>query len=158
MDNPEVQILPLKRSDAFTSVHWRNNPKIWELTTNTPNKLVTIEDELRWIEKVLSDRNSVRFSIHYRNQYVGNIQLTEIKNRESYFGIFIGETKLWGRGIASKAILLILQYGFDNLQLKRIKLRVKVCHIKAYELYRKIGFEEIERDSKLIYMEIHGKK
>ncbi len=67
------------------------------------------------------------------------------------------ERVVLGFWIASKATLLILEYAFDDLDLEKIKLRVKVDHFKAYDLYQKIGFKEIDRDEKLIHMEIKRK-
>ncbi len=151
-DKVELRYLVLE--DAYTSVIWRNNPKIWELTLNSPNKKITIEDELNWIKKVIAENDSNRFAILFNNKYVGNIQLTNIKNNESYYGVFIGETDYWSRGIAKKATLLIIEFAFIELKLKKVKLKVRVEHINAYNLYLKIGFKEIDRDEKLIYMEI----
>lgn len=152
--NDTVELRYLKPEDAYTSVVWRNNPKIWELTLNSPNKKITIEDELNWINKVITENDSNRFAILFNNKYVGNIQLTNINNNESNFGIFIGETDYWSRGIAKKATLLIIEFAFVKLKINKVKLRVKVEHIIAYNLYLKIGFKEIDRDGKLIYMEI----
>ncbi len=150
----KVELRYLLPEDAYTSVKWRNNPKIWELTLNSPNKKITIEDELNWINKVIAENESNRFAILFNNKYVGNIQLTNIKNNESYYGVFIGETDYWSRGIAKKATLLIIEFAFIELKLEKIKLRVRVENINAYNLYLKIGFKEIDRDEKLIYMEI----
>lgn len=149
-----ISLRLLTKEDAYTSVKWRNNPKVWELTLNSPNKKVTIEDELNWINKVISENDSKRFAILCNNQYVGNIQLTNINNSECYYGVFIGETDFWYKGVAKKASLLIIEYAFNKLKLQKIKLRVRNDHINAYNLYLKIGFKEIERDEKLIYMEI----
>lgn len=152
--NDKVEIRYLKPEDAYTSAVWRNNPKIWELTLNSPNKKIEVEDELNWINKVIAEDDSNRFAILFNNKYIGNIQLTNINNNECYFGVFIGESDYWNRGIAKKATLLIIEFAFLKLKLTKVKLRVRVEHINAYNLYLKLGFKEIDRDEKLIYMEI----
>ena len=85
-----VVIRKLVEKDAYTSFKWRNDPDIWKLTINSPNKVITLEDELHWIERVINEEDSERFAIIYNNIYIGNIQLTNILDRESFFGIFIG--------------------------------------------------------------------
>lgn len=152
----EVTLRSLERDDAYVSVNWRNNPKIWELTLNSPDRFITLEDELAWMDKVLFEQDSHRFAILYDNTYVGNIQLTHIAEQESFYGIFIGDTRFWGKGIAKKSTNLILQYAFKKLKLKRIKLRVRITHNRAIKLYEHIGFKEIDRDESLIYMEIEN--
>ena len=107
----DVNIRLLKVIDAYTSVKWRNDPLIWEGTISSPDRIIKIEDELNWIKKVIAEKNSVRFAIEYRNKYVGNVQLTEIKGKESYCGIFIGEISCWGKGVATKALSLLLIYA-----------------------------------------------
>ena len=156
LNQNNISLRFLKESDALESVKWRNDPKIWELTVNKPNKIITKEDELVWINKVIKQDNSRRFAIIYQNLYVGNIQLTNIdfKNKESYYGIFIGETEFWGKGIASFATRLILYYAFEDLKLLKVKLRVRVNHLSAYKIYLKQGFTEVFRDDLLIHMQI----
>ena len=47
----EVKIRPLQDKDAYTSVVWRNIPEIWKMTGSSPDREITIEDELNWIKK-----------------------------------------------------------------------------------------------------------
>jgi RimJ/RimL family protein N-acetyltransferase len=153
--NISVEIRPLQLNDAYVSVDWRNNSKIWETTVSKPNRLITIEDELNWMRTVLNEKNSERFAIIADNNYVGNVQLTNIEGDSSYFGIFIGNLDFWGKGVGSKATELVLNYGFKNLNLNKIHLRVKIENINAIKIYSKIGFEETNRDDTLIYMTLN---
>ena len=47
-----------------------------------------------------------------------------------------------GKGSGSEAVKLLLQYGFDNLQLKRIYLHVFTNNIRAIKSYLKNKFKE----------------
>ena len=153
--NISVEIRPLELKDAYISVDWRNNTKIWETTVNKPNRLITIDDELNWMRKVLEEKNSERFAIIADNNYVGNVQLTDIKGDSSYFGIFIGNLTFWGKGVGYKATELVLQFGFEKLELNKVHLRVKIENFSAIKIYRKIGFKETSRDDLLIYMTLN---
>lgn len=152
--NDDVSLRLLVEQDAYTSVHWRNNPKIWELTVNKPNKKISISDELNWINKVIKEEDSVRFAILYKSEYVGNIQLTGIKNEESYYGIFIGKEEYWGKGIAKNAVPLILKHAFINLRINKVKIRIRINHPVIHKVHTNLNFVETNRDDELIYMEL----
>ncbi|MBK5214569.1 MAG: GNAT family N-acetyltransferase [Flavobacteriaceae bacterium] len=151
-DTPTLR--PLKVEDAIISVSWRNNPIIWEKTINSPTRFITIKEENAWIKKVIADKKSYRFAIEVKSVYIGNVQLTNIENDESYFGIFLGDTNYWGRGIAKQATKIILDYGFNILKLKKIKLRVRSNHTVAHNMYLKLGFQEVDRNVDVIFMDI----
>lgn len=155
--NNDLHIRPLKEEDAYTSVKWRNNPAIWRMTINSPNKLISIEDELNWINKILKEKDSFRFAIIHKEQYVGNVQLTNIENYECYFGIFLGNIHSWVQGVGKMATILILDFAFLTLFLSKVKLRVRSDNVYAYKLYKSVGFNEVDRNQELIYMEIINK-
>lgn len=45
----KVSIRPLKIEDAYTSVKWRSDTEVFRYTGNTYDHIITIEDELAWI-------------------------------------------------------------------------------------------------------------
>ncbi|QPQ53479.1 GNAT family N-acetyltransferase [Chryseobacterium indologenes] len=86
-----VLIRPLVKEDALTSYLWRNDSKIWEFTGSKPDIVITKEIETAWIEKALKDKTSRRFAILCDQEYVGNVQLTNINDDCAEFHIFIGK-------------------------------------------------------------------
>ncbi len=150
-------IRPLVIDDARLSYKWRNDPEIWKYTGKRPDRVITYEDELRWMKDVLSRANERRFAIIADGNYVGNIQLTDIDHDEAVYHIFIGEKTYWGTGVAYEATELILAYAFEELQLKAVRLRVRTEHERAIRLYLKAGFEERRRDDEFVYMTIEKK-
>ena len=58
--------------------------KIWKFTGSKPNMEITSKIEKDWIKNVLNRKNEKRFSICVKdtNQYIGNVQLTSIKNKK----------------------------------------------------------------------------
>jgi diamine N-acetyltransferase len=158
----QIAIRPLKISDASISWKWRNDPHIWKLTGRKWNNKVTKQMEEQWLEMVLLNKNEKRFAIcvNKNKKYVGNVQLTDIKNSKAQFHIFIGEKSYWGKGIATKATKLILDYGFDMLKLNEVYLYVKKDNLAAINAYKKCGFtiKEIRDDG--IFMKIceNGRK
>lgn len=152
----EIYIRPLRIEDANISYKWRNNPKIWEFTGNRPDKEITQEIEMDWINKVLNLKNEKRYAIciNGSDEYIGNIQLTNIKNGEAEFHIFIGEQKYWGKGFASSATKKLLEISKSELQLSKIYLFVNLHNKQAISVYKKNGFliNSIHKD--IIKMEL----
>lgn len=142
----EVKIRPLKIEDAYTSVKWRNDPEVFKYTGNTYNHEITIESELEWINRVISNANDYRCAILVDDKYVGNIYLTDIHNGIGNYHIFIGEKDYWGKGIAKKASVLIIEYGFNILGLNQINLEVRPANKSALLLYTSLGFKAVKED------------
>lgn len=141
-----VTIRPLRVEDAYTSVKWRNDPEVFKYTGNIYNHEITIESELEWIKKVISNVNDYRCAILVDNIYVGNIYLTDIHNRIGNYHIFIGEKDYWGKGVAKMASVQIIEYGFNVLGLNQIKLNVRPANKSALNLYISLGFKKIKEN------------
>src|SRR5215218_1914784 len=138
-----VYIRPLKTSDATVSYKWRNDPEVWQFTGSRPDQLITVETEHQWIEGVIGKSDERRFAICIKEteQYIGNIQLTNIKDSKAQYHVFIGEKCFWGKGLAKEATHLILKYAFDELKLDEVYLDVRLDNKNAFHLYKKVGFE-----------------
>ena len=143
----QVTIRPLQEQDAYTSVHWRNDKEVFKYTGNVYNHIIPLESEIEWINKILANNQTgkeYRCAILADDVYVGNIYLTDINEVSAHYHIFIGDKNYWGKGVAKQASLLILKYAFEELKLKSVILRVRKDNISAYNLYKKLGFKEIE--------------
>ena len=60
-------------------------------------------------------------------------------------GISIGEKEYWNRGYGTDAVRLLVEYGFDLLNLHNILLGVMAFNQRAIRCYEKVGFKEIGR-------------
>ena len=136
-----ISIRPLQEQDAEISVKWRNIPDIWTHTTFKADREITLQDERNWIQKVINEETSARFAIMVDDVYVGNIYITNIDNEGGEYHIFIGDKNYWGKGVASAASRLILDYAKEVLQLKYIDLHVKKDNQAAFHIYEKLGFK-----------------
>jgi RimJ/RimL family protein N-acetyltransferase len=74
---------------------------------------------------------------------IGNIGLMNFdwRCRSAEVGIFIGEKALWNQGYGSEAMTLMLQNGFETLNLNRIFLRVHADNPRAIRSYEKVGYQ-----------------
>lgn len=155
-----VTIRPLKEQDAYTSVKWRNDSEVFKYTGNTYEHEILLETELDWIRKAMANNKAgkeYRCAILADDVYVGNIYLTDINGESAHYHIFLGNKNYWGKGIAKKASVLILNYAFHKLNLNVVKLRVQKSNIHAHFLYKKLGFVETEYQNNWICMSITKK-
>lgn len=150
----EVRIRPLIVDDAYTSVRWRNDSEVFKYTGNTYGHEITIESELEWIRKVISNDSDYRCAILVDNNYVGNIYLTDICDGIGHYHIFIGDKSYWGKGVAKKASKQIIEYGFNKLGLTEIRLRVRRANKAAMRLYASLGFREVIEDEDMVAMSL----
>jgi RimJ/RimL family protein N-acetyltransferase len=149
----EIYIRPLQHDDAKASYKWRNDRRIWKHTGSRPDQKITLAMERDWIKGILTKKSEKRFAIciSSTHEYVGNVQLTNIKNGQAEFHIFIGEPAYWGIGLGEQATTIVLKLAFDKLNLKRIYLFVSKGNISAIKLYKKTGFDiEAEYDTQYL--------
>lgn len=59
---------------------------------------------------------------------------------EGYVGIGIGERALWDKGFGTDAMMVLLSFGFRELNLRRIALTVSDFNQRAIRSYEKAGF------------------
>ncbi len=61
-------------------------------------------------------------------------------SRSTVFSIIIPDNENWGKGYGSDATELMVEYGFDILNLNRIQLHVFAENIRGINAYEKAGF------------------
>lgn len=150
----KVQIRKITLQDASISYIWRNDQEIWKTTGRNWSKKVTLNDELEWIKKVINDKSRLTFAICIgeNQEYVGNVQLTDIDEIKGVFHIFIGNKNVWGKGIGTEATKLLLEYAKQNLSIKYIFLKVLKTNKKAYFIYKNAGFIFLKEVDQYILM------
>lgn len=134
-----VSLRLFTESDIKDKIRWINDPE--------NNKYLHYDIPLEY-EKTLNwfrnKNNSIRcdFTIEYDGKPIGLIGLLNIDelNKKAEYYICIGEKEYKGKGIATKATILILRYGFATLNLNKIYLNVDSENIAACNLYKKCGF------------------
>lgn len=151
-----VSLRPLRIEDAAISYLWRNNPEIWKYTGNKPDKEITLQTETEWLSRVLLSKDEKRFAICVgeNEEYVGNVQLTDIDQSSAQFHIFIGNPKFHNKGIGTEATSQIIKYAFNTLKIKKVWLKVNSNNFAAINSYKKCGFVEMSNDNGTILMMI----
>ena len=153
----DIIIRKLKPEDAETSWKWRNDPELWKFTDRTHSNYITKEIEQAWIERVLNSGTDERFAICMgkEHRYIGNIHLSISENKVGECHIFIGDKNQWGKGIAYKSTMLLIEYARQNLQLNKIRAKIHTDNMASRVNLNKMGFNETgEIDGQYLFFEL----
>ena len=86
-------------------------------------------------------KDSYHYAIECNGVYAGTISLKNVNPlcNHAEYSIVVRKT-FWGRNIAYIASKMILDIGFNNLNLNKIYLNVLSSNERAQKLYKKLGF------------------
>lgn len=109
--------------------------------------LITPEQEKEIFEKLARAEYTFAIVDLKTDELIGNIGFPKIDyiNRTAELGIFIGNKEYWGKGYGVEAIELLLDFGFNILNLHNISLKVFSYNKPAIRCYKKVGFKEAGR-------------
>lgn len=149
-----IYLRPIVLDDAKVSYKWRNDSEIWKFTKYQPKETVTPEMETEWLLEILKRPNERRFAICTidTHQYIGNVYFNDIIDQSASAHIVIGEKCFWGKGIASEVAMQFLDYGFSQLNFKRVYLEVNCQNDRMIGFYLRLGFESIGQSGNYLKM------
>ena len=144
IQHDKVSLRPLKQSDIERLVELANNKNVSiNLRDGFPNPY-TEKDAENFIKICISQDPKAIFAIEFEGLYVGNISLvqgTDVYRRSAEIGYFLGE-RYWNKGIMTRAVNLICDYGFKNLDIERIHTGVFDYNSSSQRVLEKCGFNK----------------
>jgi diamine N-acetyltransferase len=140
-----IRLRGVEKADVPKFHEWINDPDVNEgLAVYLP---MSMADEEGWLERASrSEQSEKPLAIEMRDRQdwrlIGNCGFFNIEwtHRAAEFGIMIGEKSVWNKGYGTETVKLILQHGFETLNLNRIYLRVYSTNPRARRAYEKAGF------------------
>ncbi|MEZ5032395.1 MAG: GNAT family protein [Saprospiraceae bacterium] len=141
--NSETVILrPWQPDDRNTLVILGNNPNIARFLTDAFPSPYTEEKGDAFISMANQETPPRILAITLEDQPVGAIGLhpqTDIHCQNAEMGYWLGEP-YWGRGIMTRAIRMMVSYGFTHLPVNRIFARPFHTNIGSRRALEKAGF------------------
>ena len=138
-----VYLRPLERSDVPRLVEMLNDREVTR-TLVLFRPLSPLGEE-RFLERLEERQSDVVLGIVERETdlLVGStgLEAVDSRSRHAEFGIVIGDKTRWGRGYGTEATRLIVDFGFDTLNLHRIELEVYADNPAGRHVYEKVGFQ-----------------
>lgn len=138
-----IVLRPVEISDLEKIADWRNRPDIHKNFFSY--EYIIKSNQEKWYQSLLNSKEKMLFIIEERSEKnaIGLIGFDHIdfKNQQAEYGnLLIGEKNAIGKGYAKEATLHLLNYGFYELDLHRIYLKVFEWNKRAIKLYEKSGF------------------
>lgn len=150
----EILLTELRKADSPILFEWINNRSL-VINNNNYSPIHELNHD-NWFNAILQ-RNEVRiFAIRtkFDDKLIGVCQLFNIDfiNRNAELQIRIGSIPHQGKGMGRQAIASLLEFGFRDLGLHRVYLRVFSTNVNAVKAYEKIGFitEGVLKDAAFI--------
>jgi len=155
-----VRLRAVERSDVEKFHVWINDPEVTEgLALYLP---MSMRDEESWFEGIAHRPPQEKpLAIECRDgdgwKLIGNSGFFDLDHNahSAEIGIMIGDKSYWNKGYGTEAMSLLLQHGFETLNLHRILLRVYVSNPRAIRSYEKAGFTHEGRLREAVYQ--HGR-
>jgi RimJ/RimL family protein N-acetyltransferase len=142
-NSPQIRLAPLSEEDLPSLWDWINDRELVHF--NAPYKPVHKIDHQKWFESISNRKDMVIFGIRLieNDLLIGTCQLHSIHpiHRTAELQIRIGTVKEQGKGYGTKAVRLLLDFAFKDLNLRRVFLHVFSSNTRAISAYENAGFK-----------------
>lgn len=144
---PTVILRELTLDDVKDRYKWCLDKEVTK-HLNIPDKYppFSIEETQNWIKMCIDKTNGYeqKAIITGQGKHIGWADLKNFDklNKHAELGIAIGDKNFWGRGYGLSAMKEMLLFGFNELELNKIWLRVEIDNSKAIKSYKRIGYVE----------------
>lgn len=123
--------------------HWMNDPEVTSYLESRfyPNSAEKIQE---YVIDRLGDRDNIFLGTILKegDRHIGNIKLGPINwiHRYAEIGLLIGEKDCWGKGYATEAIKLVVDYAFGELNLHKLTAGCYAPNKGSLKAFQKVGF------------------
>lgn len=145
LESDKIYLREVRESDVTDDYYnWLNDPEINQYleTRFYPRSK---NDILDFVKKMDGNSNEILFAICIKenDKHIGNIKLGPINwvHRKGDLSFLIGDKNYWGKGIASEAIGLVVEFAFNILGLHKVIAGYYEKNIGSMKALNKNGFE-----------------
>ena len=143
LKSDKIYLRPIILNDVNSNyLSWLNDKEVMQGIATSG---YTLDNLKIYVEARLLDPNVVFFAIcsNDTSEHIGNVKIDfHDKNANvSELGLLIGNKNYWGKGIGYEACKLAIDYGFNEMHLRKIYLAVYENNLNAKKLYEKLGFK-----------------
>lgn len=147
IEGKQIRLRAIEKEDLPQLVEWLNCPEVRDnLAVYTPFSMTAEEDWFNMVMKAPLEEHPLCIEVKTKNGWklIGDTSFIhyDAHNRNTEFGLFIGDNKYWDKGYGCMATRLMLRYGFNYLNLNRIYLHVFETNPRAIKCYQKAGYIE----------------
>ncbi len=141
-----IQLCPITMDDFVTVLAWSKDDTFclandWETNRD--------EQELHeWWARCVANKAAdfKRLGIKESNRLIGYVDLACIAGDTAEFGIAIGDSNVWGKGLGSQAALRLFEFASNELGITRFTAETHETNMRSRKLLQKLGFQEVSRN------------
>ena len=138
-----IYLSPVSINDAETFAKWMNDFEVTDYTGRS-GQIMSLQGEMNYLEGNANPEATFSIITLEEDKLIGTVGLERIDHvhRTATLGIFIGDKEYLNKGYGTEAIRLLIDYGFNYMNLHSIKLTVFAFNERALRCYKKCGFKE----------------
>ena len=154
IEKDNLLIRQMTKDDFDIMVNWLNDKEVLEFYDELPSNLDRVKE--KYGPRITGNHYVTPCIVEYKNQPLGYIQYYEIQeddlkkygydSKQNIYGIdqFIGKPEMWGRGIGTLMVGLMLNF-LQSKGAEKVVLDVRNNNIRAIKSYEKCGFKKIKK-------------
>ncbi|MGL4337358.1 MAG: GNAT family N-acetyltransferase [Turicibacter sp.] len=133
---------PINPNDYERYTTWVNDLEVGVGLFFT-EKVITEQMEKEVLERLMKSEFNFAIIDKASHKVMGNVGMPKVDHiqKTAEVGIFIGDKACWGKGYGKEALELLLDFGFNILNLYNIRLGVYAFNTSAIKCYERIGFK-----------------
>ena len=138
----DLKVRSWRKDDLTALVRHANNAKIAANLRDQFPHPYTRSDGLDFLDYARSQEPECAFAIEFGGEAVGGVGFKlghDIARRSAEMGYWLTED-LWGRGIATRAVTAMSEWGFDNYKLTRVFAMAFAHNAGSIRVLEKSGF------------------
>lgn len=126
---------------------WENDPDVWHVSnTLAPFSYYTLKNYIENSHQDIYQAKQIRLMIDIREtpQTIGSIDLFDFDpfHNRAGVGILIGDVSQRKQGYAGEALDLLIDYGFEILNLHQLYCGIGADNISSIKLFKSRNFEQ----------------
>ena len=150
LEGEKLNLRTIEREDLEKFQKIGNHPELRKYSPGS--RPVNKKEQEKYFEEFLASDDNVFLLIEHDQEVIGWVNLKHIKevSRKAEFGIRI-LPEYQGKGLGTEASKLVIEYGFETLNLHRIYGRTFEFNSASKALMEKIGFKREGTKRKAVF-------
>jgi UDP-4-amino-4,6-dideoxy-N-acetyl-beta-L-altrosamine N-acetyltransferase len=136
----DIELIPVNIKDIELIREWRNSLEVSQYMYT--DDFITKEQQTSWFNKISQEENSRYWIVKYEDKKIGVASITNIDriNRKCFWGFYLENTEIRGKGIGAKIEFNVLKVVFDEMNLNKLCGEVFSFNEKVVNMHEKFGF------------------
>ncbi len=146
LENNRIKLRPLEPEDIDLLYQWENDSTIWQVSnTLVPFSRYVLKQYIESSHQSIFETAQLKLIIEPKadKKAVGAIDLFDfdVFHQRAGVGILIHHPSNRGKGYASEALQLMIEYSFNYLKLNQLYCNIDTTNAASLKLFQNAGFE-----------------